>query len=428
MARLFEKTRKLVRNSVAGVSLVALLAGAAYGQQAINSIEVLVNDEPISSFDINQRLRLVIAVAGGVSSEQEFLKVREQVIRSMVDEKLQVQEAATVEMKIEDAQLEEFFSRRAQGLNQTPEQLEQALLGIGSSKKTMLDQMEAEIAWSQLVQGRLGSFVNVSDEEVEAYIQRIYDNRGKFEYRLAEIVLLVDNPEQEASVKANAEELVDRIKKGASFPDLAQQLSASSTAAVGGDLGWITAEDMDPAYADVIRDLPVGDVSDPIRTAGGYVILAQRDRRRILTADPLDTQISLRQVHLTAEKMQDEAAVAKFRNAVGSLHNQETSCGQVPQYAEDAGADGRNEIGNLRLRDLQPEIRTAVQNAEVGKASEIMTMDDGMRVLFVCSRTEPTVQEPNFDEIYSQMEQQRLSMMGRRYLRDLRRKAIIDYR
>jgi len=428
MARLIEKTRKLVLGGIAGVSLVALCAAAANSQQAINSIEVLVNDEPISSFDINQRLRLVIAVAGGVSSEQEFLKVREQVIRSMVDERLQIQEAKTVEMVIEDAQLDEFFRRRAQGLNQSPEQLEQALLGIGSSKKTMLDQMEAEIAWSQLVQGRLGSFVNVSDEEVEAYIQRIYDNRGKFEYRLAEIVLLVDSPEQEASVKANAEELVDRIKKGASFPDLAQQLSASSTAAVGGDLGWITADDMDPSYSKVIQELPVGDVSEPIRTAGGYVILAQRDRRRILTADPLDTQITLRQVHLTAEQMQDDAAVAKYRAAVGNLQNQETSCGEVPQYAEAAGAEGRNEIGNLRLRDLQPELRSTVQNAEIGKASEILTMDDGMRVLFVCSRTEATVQEPDFDAIYSQMEQQRLSMMGRRYLRDLRRTAIIDYR
>ncbi|WP_417448841.1 foldase protein PrsA [Kordiimonas sp.] len=428
MARLFEKTKLLVRNSLIGATIAAMVTGASHAQQTINSIEVLVNDEPISSFDINQRLRLVIAVAGGVESEQEFLKVREQVIRSMVDERLQLQEAKTVELIIPESDLEQFFARRAQGLNQTPEQLEAALQGIGSSKQTMVDQMEAEIAWSQLVQGRLGSFVSVSDEEVEAYIQRIYDNRGKFEYRLAEIVLIVDSPEQEESVRANAEELVERIKKGASFPDLAQQLSASSTAAVGGDLGWVTAEDMDPNYSDAIQDLAVGDVSSPIRTPGGYVILAQRDRRRILTADPLDTQLTLLQVHLTAEQAEDSDAVAKFRAAVGDLHNQETSCGEVAQYVEAAGAEGRAEIGNLRLRDLQPEIRNVVMDAEVDTASEVMTMDDGLRVLFVCSRTEPTVQEPQFDAVYDQMEQQRLSMMGRRYLRDLRRDAIIDYR
>ncbi|WP_082714623.1 peptidylprolyl isomerase [Kordiimonas lacus] len=428
MARVLNTAKNWVQRMIVGASVALMAATAAYAQQAINSIEVLVNDEPISSYDINQRLRLVIAVSGGVQSEQEFLKVREQVVQSMVDERLQLQEAATVELEIPDAQLEEFFGRRAQGLGQSPEQFAQALAGIGSSKQTMLDQMEAELAWSQLVQGRLGSFVSVSDEEVEAYIQRIYDNRGKFEYRLAEIVLLVDSTEQEAAVKANAEELVSRIRGGASFPAIAQQLSASSSAAVGGDIGWIVADDLDGPYRKAVDEVSVGDVAEPIRTPGGYLILAVRDRRRILTADPLDTQFSLRQIHLTAEKAQDAEAVAQFKGVVEDLHTRETTCGQVQQFATDAGADGPVEIGVLRLRDLQGQLRGAVEGADIGQASELMEMEDGMRVLFVCDRQEPQVQEPEFDAVYNQLEQQRLSMMGRRYLRDLRRDAIIDYR
>lgn len=408
--------------------MVAIASLSAASQQQINSIEVLVNDEPLSSFDINQRLRLVIAVSGGVQSEQEFLKVREQVIRSMVDEQLQLQEAATVELEIAQSQLDEFFVRRAQGLNQTPEQLEQALLSIGSSKQTMQDQMEAEMAWSQLVQGRLGAFVSVSDEEVEAAIQRIYDNKGKFEYRLAEIVLLVDSPEQESVVKANAEELVERLKNGASFPDVAQQLSASSSAAVGGDIGWIVADDLDGAYKEAVEKAAVGEVAAPIRTPGGYVILAVRDRRRILTADPLDAQLNLKQLFLPADQVTDAEAAAKFELAVKDLHTRETTCGQVTQYAEASGADEQTEIGMLRVRDLKGPLRAAVQDTEIGKASQLMKMEDGWRVLFVCDRQEPQVQEPDFDAIYGQIEQQRLSMMARRYLRDLRRDAIIDYR
>jgi len=428
MARVLETAKNWAQRTIMGASVALMAATAAYSQQPINSIEVLVNDEPISSFDINQRLRLVIAVSGGVQSEQEFLKVREQVVQSMVDERLQLQEAATVELEIPDAQLEEFFGRRAQGLGQSPEQFAQALVGIGSSKQTMLDQMEAELAWSQLVQGRLGSFVSVSDEEVEAYIQRIYDNRGKFEYRLAEIVLLVDSPEQEAAVKANAEELVSRIQGGASFPAIAQQLSASSTAAVGGDIGWIVADDLEGPYKAAVDNVSVGDVAKPVRTPGGYLILAVRDRRRILTADPLDTQLSLRQIHLSAEKAKDADAVAKFKGVAADLHTRQTTCGQVQQLATDAGADGPVEIGVLRLRDLQGPLRDAVDGAEIGQASELMEMEDGMRVLFVCDRQEPQVQEPQFEAVYNQLEQQRLSMMGRRYLRDLRRDAIIDYR
>lgn len=163
-------------------------------QQQLNGVEVLVNDAPISTYDIDQRLRLILAIAGGVKTQDELLKVRKQVIDTMVEEILQLQESAEVELTVPESQLEEYFARRAQGMRQSPEQLEKALQGIGSSKKTMLQQMRAEIAWGQLVQGRLGAFVSVSDEEVEATIQRMRDDKGKFEYRMAEIVMLVNSP------------------------------------------------------------------------------------------------------------------------------------------------------------------------------------------------------------------------------------------
>ncbi|GHF27644.1 chaperone SurA [Kordiimonas sediminis] len=397
-------------------------------QQALNSVEVLVNDEPITSFDINQRLRLVVAISGGIRSEEEFLKVREQVIRSMIDERLQLQEAAELEFSISDSEVEGFFVRRAQGVGQTPEQFEAALQQIGSSKETLSMQMKAEFAWSQIVQGRMGSFVSVSDEEVEAQIQRIRDNKGKFEYRLAEIVLQVSNPDQEASVAATAEQLVSQVRAGSSFPEIAQQLSASPTAAVGGDLGWITADEMAEEHAAIIENLDVGQVSDAIRTPGGYLILALRDRRRILTADPLDTRLSLRQVYLTSEQLLEDGRKEKYESYVNALDPSSTNCGQVQRYATEAGADENTEIGIIRLRDFNAELRAYVTDLPIGQPSEIVKLEDGWRTFFVCQREEAQIQEPDFDAIYSQIEQQRLSMMGRRYLRDLRRDAIIDYR
>ena len=394
--------------------------------QPLNSIEVLVNDEPISSFDINQRLRLVIAVSGGVRTQEEFLQVREQVIQSMVDERLQMQEAAEVELEVPEDQLEQFFARRAQGVGQAPEQFAQALSAIGSSKETMKKQMEAEIAWSQLVQGRLGAFVSVSDEEVEAFIQRIYDNRGKFEYRLGEIVLLSQSPEQAAAVEANATQLVEQIRAGAQFGQIAQQLSASSTAAVGGDLGWITIDDLDPSYAEQVQNSGVGDVLDPIRTPGGYIILSVSDRRRILTVDPLDTQLQLAQLHLTNDQI--ENGLTQYLSVVEPLQTTTTSCESVADIAAQAGVTSRTEIAPLRLRDLNNDFRLQVENLDVGQTTGVLDAEDGKRVLIVCAKREPEVQEPDFDEVYNQLEQQRLSMMARRYLRDIRRDAIVDYR
>jgi len=417
--------------SVFGYIAAAFASFAANAQQQpdplpLNSIEVLVNDEPISSFDINQRLRLVIAISGGVTTQEEFLQVRDQVIRSMVDERLQLQEAAEVELVVEDAQLEQFFARRAQGAGQEPEQFAQALAQIGSSKNTMKRQMEAEIAWSQLVQGRLGAFVSVSDEEVEAFIQRIYDNRGKFEYRLSEIVLLSETSEQSASVEANAKQLVEQIRGGATFAQLAQQLSASSTAAVGGDLGWVTIDDLDPLYSEAVQNGSVGNTLDPIRTPGGFLILAVADRRRVLTVDPLDTQLVLNQLHLPAAEI--AAGLDKYMAVATRLKTTTTNCDTVPALAAEAGISGRTDIAPLRLRDLTNEFREQVESLQIGQATDVLDAEDGKRVLIVCNRQEPEVQEPDFDAVFNQLEQQRLSMMARRYLRDIRRDAIVDYR
>ncbi len=425
---MIKKAKNLVQNILVGSAICTALSFGAVAQQAVNSIEVLVNDEPISSFDIDQRLRLVIALSGGISTEEEFLKVREQVLRSMIDERLQLQESATVDLIISSEQLEDFFQRRAEGVGQTAQQFETALAGIGSSKQSMQKQMEAEVAWSQLVEGRLGAFVTVSDEEVEARIQKIKDNRGKFEYRLSEIVFDVNSSEQEESIKNNALQIVERIKSGSAFPEIAQQLSSSPSAAVGGDLGWITADSINTDYAESVQNLDVGEISEPIRTAGGFVIIAVRDRRRILIADPLDSEVDIRQIHLSSPQVADTAKAAQFETVTGNLHTQGNHCETVDAIAASAGADGRVALGNLRIRNLQGDVRTRVQALEVGQATELMKMEDGWRVLIVCNKTEPQVQEPNHDQIMNQIEQQRLAMMGRRYLRDLRRDAIIDYR
>jgi len=422
------KAKNLIRRSVFGGVFSIAAAMSVTAQQPLNSIEVLVNDEPVSSYDIDQRLRLVIAISGGVKSQEEFLKVRDQVVKSMIDEMLQLQEAATVDLVISEPQLEDFFARRAQGVGQTPAQFEAALTGIGSSKRSMQEQMEAEIAWSQLVEGRLGPFVTVSDEEVEARIQKIFDNRGKFEYRLAEITLDINSSDQEASVKANAEQLAERIKAGASFTEIAQQLSSSPTSAVGGDLGWATIDDLSGHYAQVARDVDVGQISEPLRTAGGYTLLALRDRRRILVADPLDSQVRLAQLFLPTEKTLDAELAKKFEDAVVNLHVEPVSCAALPALAATAGAEERIDLGALRLRDLQGEIRDIVSSLVVDQASQLQKMEDGWRILVACDIQEAQIQEPDFDLIFNQIEQLRLSMMGRRYLRDLRRDAIIDYR
>lgn len=431
-------TVKYIYNRILKLAIIAIsasfigmgFASGSFAQQTVMEIEILVNDEPISSYDIDQRLRLVIAASGGVSSQSELDKVREQVTTAMIDERLQLQEARIeFDFTIPDEEMESYFVRRAQSMGQTPEQLAEALINIGSSKKTMIEQMRAEVVWEQIVGGRLGQFVAVTDEEVEAIIQRMYDNKGKFEFRIAEIEMLVSNSSQDAAVKAAAVKLVQQIKDNTGkFPDIARQISASPSSANGGDLGWVSEADLTQETIDILLDVGIGGLTSPLKTPGGYRILAVQDRRKILSIDPLDTQVVLNQFMLKKPKSDNEADAKKFRNAALTLGKNPLNCEDLASKVSDFGAEPNTSIGAVRYRDLPDVVRVPVEKALIGVPTDVVAMEDGLHVLIVCDRKDPVIEEPDFDQIYYQIEGQRLAMMGRRYLRDLRRDAIIDRR
>lgn len=403
------------------------------GQQESNlavpqRIVALVNDEPISAYDVVQRLRLTIASIGGIEDEQQLSRLQEQVIRNMVDDKLKLQEAAKFELVISDEEANQAFARQAQSFNQTPEQFEAYLAQLGITKQSYLDQMKPEIAWGELVNGRLGRFANVSQEEVEQELARIEASAGQPQYHLSEIYLLIDNPSREPEVRAAAERLVAQIRNGGNFAAFAQQFSQSSTAATGGDMGWLSPDQMAPALAEAVANLPVEGITNPIRLAGGYHILRLNDRRRVLEADPLDAEVEIRQIFkpVTAETSQDEQIA--FFNRLDELRPSISSCDGIPEFARRLDVVDGGSIGKLRLRDLPGGLRALLETLEIGVPSRPARMEDGFRIFFVCDRTLPEITKPRFEDIIDQLERQKLATMGRRYLRDLRRDAIVDYR
>lgn len=431
--------RRLI--TVAGLAALALApfcpgTGTAQTQPAQQDglavpqrIVALVNDEPISAYDVVQRLRLTIASIGGVRNQQQFARLQQQVVRNMVDDKLKLQEAKNFELVISDEEANDAFSRQAESLGQTPEEFEQTLLRMGVAKDTYLEQMKAEIAWGELVNGRLGRFASVSDEEVEHEIERLKANAGQPEYHLAEIFLLVDNPRREAEIRATAERIVAQIRQGGRFEGFAEQFSQSATAAAGGDMGWVTLDLLSPELAKVVQSLPLEGVSDPVRTGGGFYILQLRDRRRVLEADPLDVALDVQQVFLpldlaTASEAEQISAVDRIEAAQKGI----SSCDEIPAFAARLAGAQRGALGKITLRELPAGLRNLIADIEIGKPSKPARMQDGFRVFFVCDRVAPEVTMPSYDEIADQLERQKLAMMARRYLRDLRRDAIVDYR
>jgi peptidyl-prolyl cis-trans isomerase SurA len=258
-------------------------------------------------------------------------------------------------------------------------------------------------------------------------LERLKAAKGTEEYRLGEI-FLSGTEETRAATLQNATKIVDQIRAGGSFVAYARQFSEASTAAVGGDLGWIRLAQLPAELGTVARELQPGQLVGPVEVPGGYSILYLIDKRQVLTADPRDATLSLKQITITFPPgtKQDAATgqVAAFANGVKSIKG----CGDAETAAASLGASVvAND--NIRVRDLPGPLQEAMLKLSLGETTPPFgSIEEGVRVLMLCGRDDPQVDAgPSFDELMAQMEDDRVNKRAQTYLRDLRRDAVIEY-
>ena len=388
----------------------------------------IVNGEVITQTDIDQRVALLaIANSAPIPADEEE-RLRVQVLRNLIDEVLQIQAAKAAEITIANADVERTLARVAENVKRTPVQLEAYLKENNSSIRSMRRQIEGEIAWTRLQRQKIESQVSVGDEEVKAVIDRLTASKGQQEYRVGEIYLEA-TPATRPQVDARAAEIVGALQQGASFAGYARQYSVATTAAVGGDLGWVRSEQLPDTLAAALRQMSAGQLSQPITVPGGVSIIAVQDTRKILTADPRNAVLSLKQITIAFPKGVTQAAAEPKLQRFASASEHVGGCGGADKIA----ADFRGDVvtsDQVRLRDLPPALQQMMLPMQVGQATRPFgSIEDGVRVLVICGRDEEeSANAPNPETVFAQLQEERVNLRARRYLRDLRRDAVIDYR
>jgi peptidyl-prolyl cis-trans isomerase SurA len=394
---------------------------------AIRKATAIVNGEVITGSDVDHRLALVIASSNQQPPADELERVRAQVLRNLIDETLQIQAAAQQDITIDNNDINAYFQRIAGGFHRTPEAFSAYLRSVGSSDQSLKRQIRGELAWQRLQRRQIEPFVNVGDDEVQAVIARLNASRGASEYHVAEIFMSA-TPETLAQVQANAANIVTQIRNGANFQAYARQFSEASTAALGGDLGWVRAEQLPDELAAVVRQMPVGAISEPIPVPGGVSIVALADTRQILVSDPRDAMLSLMQLSVNLPAGSTRAQAEARGQQLGATTQAMGGCGHAQATAQTIGAEV---VVNdqVRVRDLPPALQQMLLGLSVGQATQPFGSPERLSVLVMCGRDDPPpAAAPNPDEISRQMEEERVNRRAQRYLRDLRRDAVVDYR
>jgi peptidyl-prolyl cis-trans isomerase SurA len=405
--------------TLVAVSLIAVAAaapGPANAQSALRAAAV-VNDEVISVLDVILRLRMAIVSSGLEDTPEVRERLTNPVLRNLIDERLQMQEAERLDIAIPPEAVDAGIDRLAQQNGMSRNRFLQTLREEGVLEKALRDQLRAQLAWREVVTRRLAPQVQIAEDEIEETVARIAADVSQARVRVAEIFIPFDSPAEEGEARSTAQRLLDELQRGAPFPAVAQQFSQSATASVGGDLGWLAPQELPPELAEVLPGMQEGQMAGPIRTVGGYYLVALIGRR---SAQTIEERVQLAEFVVPAG---DETEVQAATAQAARLAQDVQSCAQASRLAEEyAGA------GTLPMQPidaLDPPVREVVSSLEIGEPSEPVVRPGGVAVYTLCLREGTGIDRQAVEQ---DLRAERLELLSRRYLRDLRRDANVEIR
>ncbi|MBO9711834.1 peptidylprolyl isomerase [Sphingomonas sp.] len=411
----------------AGLDLPANLQIFGKQDPNIRKPTAIVNDVVITGTDVDQRVAMVIALNNIPNLQaDEKDRLRLQVLRSLIDETLQIQEAKADKIDVTKEDIDNSFARVSRSFQRTPEQMRTWLRQIGSSERSIKRQIEGELAWSRLLRRRVS--IEVSDEEVNAILKRLQESKGTDEYRFYEIYMNATS-DRASEVFAAEQRMLEQLKQGTPFEYLARTYSEASTKATGGDLGWVRIAMLPDQLSVVGQKMNVGEVAGPIELPTGFSILYLADKRQVLMADPRDAKLALKQLTIHFAKGTTEAQAQTLAANFAESTKTMQGCGDAARVAGTLGAEVVDN-DSIRVRELPGPLQQMVLGLQVGQSTQPFgSVEDGVRVLVLCGRDDPTAANlPSAEQLGEQIAEQRTNLRAQRMLRDLRRDAIVEYR
>ncbi|HTZ70565.1 MAG TPA: peptidylprolyl isomerase [Acetobacteraceae bacterium] len=395
-----------------------------------DAIAATVNGDVVTRDDVENRTKL-FALSTGLNLTPELLsRLRPQITRELIDDRLRQQEIQRRKIVVADADVAAAIAVVEQRNGLQPGGLRAKLQSQGVSYSTLISQVRTSLGWTRVLRQELAERGFVTPAEVDAQEKRFKAQIGQPQYHVAEIFVPAEDPSRQNDARKFADTVIQQLRAGAPFGIVAAEFSQSETALKGGDLGWVRPDQLDPQLASLVTQMPVGAVSNPVHIAGGFDVVTLEDKR--LSGSDMATIIDARQAFYPFTTALDPQAPTPQQRAALSaaqaLSKSATTCDQVAAANTAQGAHRPSDPGPIRVDHLNPQMQTLMNALEPGKASKALVTPDGVLVVMVCKREQRNMAAMTREDIADQMVQERVELASRQLLQDLKRRALIDQR
>lgn len=396
------------------------------------SVAAVVNDDIVSSYDLTQRMRLLMVSSGVQPTEENLPQLEQEALRSLIDERVQLQELRRVEkaQKITiistDKEVDEQIDDIAKGnnANMTGAMLMAQLASQGVGAETFRSQIRIDSSWQNWISGRYGSRLRVGEDQIKAFQRRLAESASKPQYQVSEVFIDATRVGGMETAVNGAAQLVGQMQQGAPFPAVARQFSSAATAANGGDAGWVSPGEMPPEVDAALEELRPGQLSRPIPVRDGVYIIYLRDKR----AGAKTALVDLKQVAYPLAADASAQQVEAANSALLALKPQITGCSTLEAAANKVDGLVAGDLGEAEITDLAPAFQAAASALDIGQVSDPIRTDAGLHLIAVCGKRQSGGNAPSHDQIENRLRGQQLALISKRYLRDLRNSATIETR
>ncbi|HYM18857.1 MAG TPA: peptidylprolyl isomerase [Micropepsaceae bacterium] len=405
-------------------------------------VVAIVNDFVISDYDLDQRVALFAATSGTQLTKDTIAEIRQQVLRSMEDEVLELQEATKHKVTVTKADVDKAIQNIADDNHVTSDQIMTTITRAGVKAETFRQQVAAQLIWQRLVTARYGTDILINDQQINEAMDRLRKGADRPQFLVSEIFIAVDKPEDDMNVRTSAQQMAQQLTLGAPFRAVASQFSQSPSAADGGDIGWVIqgqlAEDLDRALA----QMRPGDTTPPIRSEGGYYILQLRDRREpigtMIADDPTpmptdpDAPVKLDRLLIPLPTNVTEEIKQRALNLANNVRRTARSCADLPMVQMQLTGTLYTPLGEVNPKDLSQDVRDALSKTGPGEVAPPFFSPAGLEIIMRCDPPLPqklvAFKLPTRDELQQELFVQQMSVLAKSYLRDLRRDAVVETR
>ena len=413
--------------------LFSLSVCSAEAMELVNRIVAVVNDDVITAVELDDRVQAISTQIQkrGIPLPPENV-LRKQVLEQMIMDRIQLQYAAEVGLKVDDDQLNKAIERIASENKMSAEQFRKAIEQDGVDFDKFRNEIRTEIVKTKLRQREVDSKIVVTDTEVNNYLRNLKRQGKAEEYNLSHIFIRLPEQADAKQIEAQlrkAELALNTLKGGADFGQVAASYSDAQDALQGGALGWKPAGQLPTAFTELLQKMKSGEVSGILRSPNGFHIIKLNDRRDA-SSQALVTQTHVRHILIkTGENVSEDDARKELLSIRDKIEKGADFAQEAKLHSDDPSASDGGDIGWVSPGDTVPEFQKAMDALKPGEISEPVHTPFGWHLIQVLGRrSEDVGKEKQIMEARKALGARKSDEAYQEWLRQLRDRAYVEYR